>query len=98
MMNRPAQQRTASRHALRSPLALDAIEWEELPSLAEALDRSESFFTGAAVWTATQRMDLHAFDEVPAPAPFEEPVHGLQVREIEGREVFRHFFGARAER
>jgi hypothetical protein len=66
--------------------------------LAEALNSSEPLFMGAAVWSATQRMDLSAFDEVPAPAPLAEPVRGLQVREIEGREVFRHFFGTRGDR
>ena len=29
-----------------------------------------------------------------APAPFAEPIRGLQVRELDASDVFSHFFGA----
>jgi len=69
-----------------------ALEWEELPSLADSLRHRELGFAGS-VWTATQRMELFDYDDAPAPAPFVEPINGLHVREIDGAEVFQHFFG-----
>jgi hypothetical protein len=33
-------------------------------------------------------------DDAAPPAPFAEPIHGLQVREIDGCDVFHHFFGS----
>ena len=78
--------RSASR-----PSLFGALEWEELPSLAQALNRQQLAFAGA-VWPCTQRMELFEFDDTP-PAPFAEPINGLHVREIDGSEVFHHFFG-----
>jgi hypothetical protein len=37
---------------------------------------------------------LEPCDANDAPAPFAEPIRGLQVREIDASDVFRHFFGA----
>ena len=74
------------------PSLFGALEWEELPSLAQSVNRSEIGFSGS-VWTATQRMELFSFDDAPPPAPFAEPIHGLHVREIDGCDVFSHFFG-----
>jgi hypothetical protein len=74
-----------------APSLLGALEWAELPSLAQHLNRHESGF-GGSVWTATQRMELFDCD-APAPAPFVESINGLHVREIDGSEVFHHFFG-----
>ena len=73
------------------PSLFGALEWEELPSLAHALNRHSLAFAGTA-WPATQRMELLEF-AAPAPAPFAEPIHGLHVREIDGADVFSHFFG-----
>lgn len=72
---------------------LDAIEWEELPSLTGSLRRSDFSSTSGSVWSSTERMELVAREPEPAPAPFVEAVSGLLVREIAGDEVFRHFFG-----
>ena len=69
--------------------------WEELPSLAPALNPHELGYTAAA-WTATQRMELFDFADAPPPALFAEPIRGLQVREIDGSDVFSHFFGSSA--
>ena len=80
-----------NRNAAR-PSLFGALEWEELPSLAQSVNRRELGFSGS-VWTATQRMELFSFDDVPPPAPFVEPIHGLHVRELDGAEVFSHFFG-----
>jgi len=68
---RPAA--AAQRHA--RPFTTDAIEWEELPSLARTLRRGDLALSVGHVRHST------------------EPIHGLQVREIEGESVFSHFFG-----
>jgi hypothetical protein len=66
-----------------------ALEWEGLPSQAPSLNRQSLAFAGTEC-PATQRMELFEFE---APAPFAEPIHGLHVREIDGADVFSHFFG-----
>jgi hypothetical protein len=38
-------------------------------------------------------MELFDHDDAPPPAPFAEPIDGLHVREIDGSDVFQHFFG-----
>jgi hypothetical protein len=93
MINRTHLHRTAARHWVSRQAALDAIEWEELPSLAETLRRGEFATTAGQVWSSTERMELRSIEAAPAPAPFAEPIAGLHVREIQGDEVFRHFFG-----
>ena len=91
IMNRtsphPFHPRTA-----RASLFGSFLEWEELPSLAQSLNRHELGFSGSA-WPATQRMELFDYDDAPPPAPFVEPIRGLHVREIDGNDVFSHFFG-----
>jgi hypothetical protein len=84
----------AAGRSFQRPVTLDTIEWEELPSLADTLRRNELVFAAGTAWTATQRMELQSFDDVPPPAPFTEAINGLHVREIDGSEVFQHFFGA----
>jgi hypothetical protein len=78
-----------------------AIEWEELPSLADSLTRrlvnlsarhgadfqvSSSFHT---VWDATMPA---ALDPLQESGPFTEPLAGLVTRELREPDVFRHFF------
>jgi hypothetical protein len=92
MMNRTHFVPAAARHWVTRPAALDDLEWEELPSLAQMLRRSDAAMA-VAVWSVTQRMELAQRDEAPAAAPFIEAINGLHVREIDGDEVFRHFFG-----
>jgi len=94
MMNRTLPHRPTARHWIPRQAALDAIEWEELPSLAGTLRRGEFVSTSGQVWSSTERMDLFAAAvPSPAPAPFVESIEGLHVREIANDEVFRHFFG-----
>jgi len=70
--------------------ARDAIEWEELPSLAAALRRGDTAVGVGHVWLSTEPMPLQpAAAEMPT--SFAEPIHGLQVREVDG-DVFSHFF------
>ena len=90
MMNRTYLQHAAARHWYSRQAALEAIEWEELPSLAETLRRGEYSSTRGA-WPSTERLDLMA-EPPPTPAPFIESIDGLHVREIANDEVFRHFF------
>lgn len=92
-MNRTFHHRTVSlSRRFGRPTVLDALEWEELPSLTGSLRRNELGFAGS-VWNETQRMDLQTQDHTP-PATFAEPIDGLHVREIDGADVFCHFFGS----
>lgn len=91
MINRTHPHHAAARRWVARQHALEAIEWEELPSLAETLRRGDYSSTRGA-WSSTERMDLMAMP-APAPAPFVESIDGLHVREIANDEVFRHFFG-----
>jgi len=95
-MNRTSRHlaRPFNRSANR-PSLFGTLEWEELPSLAQSLNRHEAGFAGSA-WRATQRMELFDLSDAPPPAPFAEPINGLHVREIDGADVFCHFFGATA--
>ncbi len=80
----------------------DAIEWEELPSLSDTLDRRlvnpevgqkrqivAPSVLGAA-WDHTMPAD---FDNLPPPNPFRETLQGLSTREVYEPDIFRHFFG-----
>jgi hypothetical protein len=88
MMNRSHHPRTGIDPARR--LVHDAIEWEALPSLASTLRRGE--FPSGPAWVSTQPMALDALTERSTPATFDEPIFGLQVREIVGPTVFGHLF------
>jgi hypothetical protein len=80
---------TTQRHARH--LAADAIEWEELPSLARTLRRGDLAASTGHVWLSTEPMALQP-PAVGVPAPFAEPIDGMHVREIEGESLFGHFF------
>ena len=92
--------------AHRAVVNSEAIEWEELPSLAERLvNRSpgpprganDSAFDAASshgAWDATLPA---ALDPALQSALFREPLQGLSTREVTEPDVFRHFFGAAAE-
>jgi hypothetical protein len=81
----------------------DAIEWEELPSLADSLDkrlvndpvrrRTATQFDGAPVsaWDNTMPADLLSITPT---QPYRETLTGLVTREVLEPEVFRHFFGS----
>ena len=65
----------------------DAIEWEELPSLAAALRHSGH--ASGPVWDVTMPASLEPVFE---PDPFREEIAGLATREVREPDVFRHFF------
>ncbi|MEP7102414.1 MAG: hypothetical protein ABI781_18025 [Burkholderiales bacterium] len=103
----PKQYFAATNRAVTSAAAhVDAIEWEELPSLAGSLakrlvrrvpmqDRAnDSAFMNsrsfASPWDNTMPASL---DIAPPSQPFREPLEGLATREINEPGVFHHFFG-----
>jgi hypothetical protein len=96
MRNATAHATAFPSHAFR-PRAEGAIEWEELPSLADSLAsrlgslgvRRDGTGSGQP-WDATLPASL---DLLPPPKPFREPLAGCAVREVEDHDVFRHFFG-----
>jgi hypothetical protein len=79
----------------------DAIEWEELPSLADSLAQRiahssarhgrdfQNSSTFNSVWDATMPA---ALDPLQESGPFVESVRGLVTRELREPDVFRHFF------
>jgi hypothetical protein len=73
--------------------SIGSIAWEERPSLADALRRGEFSTTSGSAWSSTEAVALQALESEAAPGPFVEVLAGLQMREITGDEVFRHFFG-----
>ena len=91
-MNR-THPRTAPTHPQRHArqFAADAIEWEELPSLARTLRRDDLAASTGHVWLSTEPMPLLP-PAAGVPAPFAEPIDGMQMREIEGESLFGHFF------
>ena len=66
-----------------------AIEWEELPSLADRLARGDSQYSSGFAWDATMPAPLEPARE---PSPFVERIAGLSTRELSDVDVFRHFF------
>jgi hypothetical protein len=81
----------------------DAIEWEELPSLADSLAerlvndpvrrRHSVHYTPVAPWDNTMPADLLSL--TPS-QPYRETLTGLVTREVLEPDVFRHFFGPAA--
>jgi hypothetical protein len=87
-----------------------AIEWEELPSLADSLaDRlvilgnhrigaaAARLRSGNGAGTAGSPWDSTRPAELEiavVSAPFREPLEGVAIREVNEPDVFRHFFGA----
>jgi hypothetical protein len=80
-------------YAFRAALPQGAIEWEELPSLAQRVRQRSGEPAPAqssSPWDATRPAEL----ERPVPSrPFREPLKGVAVREVDEPDVFRHFFG-----
>ena len=74
-----------------------AIEWEELPSLAQRLvnveTRHAAAFQNPAAIRHTWDVTLPAaLDPLHESGPFQEPLRGLVTRELREPDVFRHFF------
>ena len=101
----PRQYFASTQRAVRNA---DAIEWEELPSLAKRLvnrsqlapfggandSRFQNTTTFDALWSETKPAE---FDAAPASQPFVERLDGLVTREVIEPDVFQHFFGPHAE-
>ena len=77
-------------YAFRSLPPSGAIEWEELPSLAQRV-RPSLPVSGSVPWDSTRPAEL---DTAPASQPFREPLQGVAIREVTEPDIFRHFFGA----
>jgi hypothetical protein len=78
-----------------------AIEWEELPSLADSLAQRmvssgarhhADFENSSAFQTAWNPTLPAALDPLVESGPFTESLHGLVTRELRDSDVFRHFF------
>jgi hypothetical protein len=84
----------------RAVVYADAIEWEELPSLAQRLVQrgaNDSAFGHATGFTASWDNTMPAeFDPAPVSQPFREALAGLATREVIEPDVFHHFFGPNA--
>jgi hypothetical protein len=94
-MNRTQVHSAAAAQRHTRSFAADAIEWEELPSLARTLRRGDLTPSVGHVWLSTEPMPLQPLQSATAPRPARlvEPIIGLLVQEIESDGVFRHFFG-----
>ena len=76
----------------------DAIEWEELPSLARRVvnrgANDSAFMATSSFGTVWDNTMPAALDAIPASQPFCERIQGLATREVNEPGVFQHFFGA----
>jgi hypothetical protein len=100
---------TSTHFGFKHPTLADsgAIEWEELPSLADSLSQrmgylgawarqathtpGPGFAAPTRPWDATLPAEL---DGEVVSEPFRETLKGLATREVSEPDVFRHFFGA----
>ena len=91
----------------RAQINVDAIEWEELPSLAKRVVHRPSMHGRGAndsrfqdsksfesPWIATMPV---ALESDPCPQLFVERLSGLATREVIEPDLFRHFFGPNAD-
>ena len=91
----------------RAPVNAEAIEWEELPSLAKRIihrrsahepGANDSRFQNSASfespWSATMPI---ALEPAPCSQPFVERLSGLATREVTEPDLFQHFFGPNAD-
>ena len=98
-MNRHAHHAAGAARAYGPPG--DAIEWEEMPSLAGSLTQrlvvlgtrpmAERVEAATMAWAETVTSE---FDLLPPSEPFHEALTGLATREVHEPEVFRLFFGS----
>lgn len=78
----------------------DAIEWEEMPSLAKrVINRShtvganDSRFPMSTMDSSWGETAPAPFEPAPLSQPFVERLDGLATREVIDSDVFQHFFG-----
>ena len=91
---------------------IEAIEWEELPSLADSLSRrlvargslaravagTPIDFEASSVFASPWNTTMAAeLDTLPPSQPFRETLTGLVMREVNEPDVFQHFFGRAAQ-
>lgn len=107
----PKQYFAATHRAVTSAVAgADAIEWEELPSLAGSLAKrlvrrtsmqeranDSSFMNSRSFASPWDNTMPAALDMAPPSQPFHEPIEGLSTREVNEPGVFHHFFGSDAD-
>lgn len=104
---RQAQRQQHSAASQRTLVNMDAIEWEELPSLAKrVIHRGSAPGQGAndsrfqdsssfeSPWSATMPIALQPES---CSQPFVERLSGLATREVTEPGVFQHFFGPNAD-
>jgi len=91
---RPKQYFAATNRAVANA---DAIEWEELPSLAQRVvhrgANDSAFMATSSFGTVWDNTMPSALDPAPISQPFSERIEGLATREINEPGVFVHFFG-----
>ena len=90
----------------------EAIEWEELPSLADSLSQRlvargglaravagmSPDFEKSSVFASPWNTTMAAeLDTLPPSQPFRETLTGLVIREVNEPDVFQHFFGQRTQ-
>jgi len=90
----------------RAQINVDAIEWEELPSLAKHVVHRPMHGRGAndsrfqdsksfeSPWSATMPVTL---ESDPCSQLFVERLSGLATREVIEPDLFQHFFGPNAD-
>ena len=66
------------------------IAWEPQPSLHHLVVRTDEVQHDAPAWAATMPATFEAIAEAD---PFDEPLEGLSMREMNEPEIFRVFFG-----
>ena len=66
------------------------IDWEMQLSLQHLVKRSDGSLQDAPSWAETMPV---AFDAMPEPVTFCEPLEGLSMRDLDEPEIFRVFFG-----
>lgn len=81
----------------------DAIEWEEMPSIAPRMVQMDLRpATAKPVVMRTQATDFNTawgvtmpahLEPTSQPAAFHEAIRGLVTREVDEPELFKHFFG-----
>ncbi|MBX3603842.1 MAG: hypothetical protein KF788_01145 [Piscinibacter sp.] len=92
-MNRPQPHLMLTEQQRRINRQVGAIEWEELPSLAETLARRDAEFERSPMFRTSWDVTLPAsLDPLVESGPFVESLRGLETRELREPDVFRHFF------
>jgi hypothetical protein len=87
-MNASLQIKLTPRFSAHAPL--DALEWENLPSMPAGAVRSSASNHTPPVGNPTLPA---SFEQTLPSTPFRETLRGLVTREVNDPDLFRHFFG-----